>query len=146
MSQQPLEQIPAIAVARNARHLLVHLDRFGLLPDQHKGLSEQTQRVQVLRVGLEADLQLRERLQAVLARTALQVQLGRDPGIARVQLEMQDAFDHLERVVLALQAEQQLGRGPEGLDSLVQTLNAGSAPRPGADAGAGSARRARPSS
>ncbi len=124
VSQQLLEEITALAVARDARHLFVHLDRFGLLPDQRECLREQAERVEILRVRLEADLQLGQRLEAVFASAALQVQLGGHPGIARVELEVQDALDHLERVVTPLEAQQQLCSGPKRLDRFVEALDA----------------------
>src|SRR6185503_19124165 len=108
MRQQLLEQIGTPLLAGDARHLLVNLDRLGFLTDRGERLREQSERVEVLRVGLEADLELGQRLQAVLARAALQVELRGDPRVAGIGPKMQDALDDLEGVLAALQVQKQL--------------------------------------
>ena len=124
MPEQLLVEIELALLAREARHLLLNLERLGFLPDEREGASEQAQRVEVAWIGLEANLELRERLQAVFARAALDVELGRDARVARVHAEMQDALDDFEGVFAALEVDEKLGRPPEKLDGLVEALDA----------------------
>jgi len=124
MPEQLSIQVGLVLLARQARHFLVDLDGLGFLTDQQEGLSQQAERIQILGIGLEADLQLGQRGHAVIARGLAQVQLGCHAREAWIGIEMQDALDDLERVVAALQVEQELGRRPERLDGLVEGLDA----------------------
>jgi hypothetical protein len=55
------------AVARDTRHLLLHLDGLRRLADLVEGAREQPQSVEVARVRLKADLQLGQGLHPVVA-------------------------------------------------------------------------------
>jgi hypothetical protein len=121
--QEIAEEIELALLARDARHLLLHLERLRLLPDGLERASEQAQRLEITRIGLEADLELGERLQPRLTRAALQVQLRGDAGKARLHPEVQDTLDHLDGVVTPAEPEQELPGAPKKPDGFVQALH-----------------------
>ena len=109
MREDLFEEFGATLLASQARHLDVHGEGFVGLTDDFERLSEQRERIEIFGVRLEGDLQLGERLHARLRLVALQVELGGGARVERILAEVQDALDHLERVVGALQVEQQAG-------------------------------------
>ena len=106
VSDQASVRRRVLLVLGEARHLLIDLDRFCFLADGGKRPPEQTQGIQILRVRLEADLQLRQRVQAVLWLVAVQVELRRQARVLGILLEVEDALDDLERVITPAQPEQ----------------------------------------
>ena len=98
------------------------LESFRGLSDRDERAREQVEDFEVLRIRLEAELELRQRLEAVLvAASALEVELRRYPRIARLGAEMQDSLDDLQRVVTATKPDQQL-RGLGSHRALVNDL------------------------
>ncbi len=95
------EDVGFALLLREARHLLLDFDRLRRLPDGVEGTREEAERVEVFRVLLEADLELRERLEAVVRLIAREVQLGRGTREAGVLLVVEEALEHLDGVVAA---------------------------------------------
>lgn len=118
------EEIHLARVARDARHLLLHLDGLGRLADLVERLREQRERVEIARVGLEADLQLRERLQAVVRLVAREVELRGDARVRRVGLVVQEALDDLQRVLAAPELHELPGGDAELADRALGVLRA----------------------
>ena len=83
LGDELVEEVHLAGVARDARHLLLDFDRLGRLPDLRERAGEQPERVEVARVGLEADLQLRERLHPVARGVPREVELGRGARVRR---------------------------------------------------------------
>ncbi len=93
-------------VARDARHLLVDLDRLGRLADVIERAREQAEGVEVSGVRLKADLELGQRLHAVVGCTSRKVELGSNPRVRGLGLMMKQPLNHLERVVAATELRQ----------------------------------------
>ena len=106
--EQPCDELPEkigfSGVARDARHLFLNFDGFRRLPDLVERLRKKRERVQIPRVGLEADLQLRQRLQAVIRGISKQVLLRRDARVRRVGPVVQQPLDHFQGVVASPEA------------------------------------------
>ncbi len=118
------EQVCFPLLAGNLGQLLLDLDALGRLSDRGERAREEGKGVEVLRVGLEAELQLRQRLHPVVLRVAREIELGGDAGMRGVGLVMEEPLDHLERVVPPPQAHE-LRRGePELGDGGVEVLHA----------------------
>jgi hypothetical protein len=122
--QDLVEQLRLAAVARDARHLLLDLDPLAGLPDEVERLGEEAQRVEVARVGLEADLQLAEGLQAVVRLVAGEVQLRGDARVRRVRLVVEQPLGDLQRVVAAPELHELPGGDGELADGAVRILRA----------------------
>ena len=60
---------------------------------------EERERVEIARVRLEGDLQLRERLHPVVRGVSREIELGRHAGLGRVRPVLKQALDDLEGVV-----------------------------------------------
>ncbi len=89
LSQKVLEEILLARVARDARHLLLDLDRLRRLADDVESSREEAQRLEVALVRLEADLKLRERQHSVVRAAPGEHQLGRDSRMNRVGFVVQ---------------------------------------------------------
>jgi hypothetical protein len=119
-----LEQIGLALIAGNFRHLLLDFDPLGRLADRREGARQECEGVEVFRVGLEADLQLCERLHAVVRLIARKIELGRDPGVDGVRPVMEQALDDLERIVPAAEANELRRRETELGDRGLVVLHA----------------------
>ena len=105
LGDQPRHQIDAALITRDSRHLFVNLDRLLGLADGGEGAGEQAQRLEIARVGLKTDLELRQREQAVVAAAATQVNLRRRTCDGGLGAKVQNAIEHLERIVTAAELE-----------------------------------------
>ncbi len=120
------ERVEVIELARvlgDAGRLLLHLDRLGGLVELVEGAREEREGLEVLRVLLEADLQLGERRHRVGRLAALEVDLGGDAGELDVGAVLEEPLHHLERVVAPPELEQDLRRGAEALEGAVDLLH-----------------------
>ena len=111
---------------------------FGALTDRDERSRQQVEDLDVLRVRLETQLKLGERLKTVLRSSALEVELGGDARVTRLDPEVQDALDDLERVVPALRVGSGARRPSRTSRWLRRRLARGSRPPPAAGAGADS--------
>jgi len=78
----------------------------------------------IARIGLETELQLRQRLHPVGLLAAREVELRGDARLREVRLVVEQALEDLQRVVAAPQLEQLRGGGAELLDRRVHVLDA----------------------
>ena len=118
------EEIHLARVASDASHLLLDLDRLGALTDRVERAREERERVEVARVRLEADLELRERLHAVLRLASREIELGADPSLLGIGLVMEQALEHLQRVVAPANPRELRGGGLELVDGALDVLHA----------------------
>jgi hypothetical protein len=120
LAQHALALGGALAVLIDARDLAVDADGLRVLPQHVERTRKQLERGHVLRVGLEADLQLAERALRVVA---LEVHLGdlaRDCDVGPVK---QQALGDLQIVVHAPLLTEQVGTSLELLRSLFRALH-----------------------
>ncbi len=104
-----VEHVHLARVARDARHLLLHFDRLRGLPDLRERAGQEPERVEIARVGLKADLQLRQRLHPVARGALREVELGRGARVREVGLVMEKPLENLERVFTAAQFDELAG-------------------------------------
>ena len=127
-AREVLDEAPVDArltlLVGEAGHLLVDLDRLARLTDGAERPRQQVERLEVLRVGLEADLQLREREHAVVGAAALEVERGRAARGVGVGAVVQQPLEHLERVVAAPEAQQHVDGGAEAGDRVADLADA----------------------
>ena len=112
-------------VLRRPRQLLVHGDGFRRLPDGDERTREQTQGIEVLRVCLEADLQLGERKHAVARLAPFKVELRRLARERRVVAVMQQALEDLQCVFAAFETNQNLRGSRKMRNRLFDLLDTG---------------------
>jgi hypothetical protein len=108
--EELLEQLRLPLLAGDLRHLLLNFDPLARLADRREGAREEREGVEILRVRLEADLQPRQRLHAVVLLVAREVKLGRDPRVHGVGAVMEQALDDLQRIIPAAETNE-LRRG-----------------------------------
>ena len=109
---------------REPGHLFLHLDGLRRLANRDEGARQQVEDFDVLRVRLETQLKLGERLEPVLLSSPLEVELSGDARVTRLDPKVQDALDDFERVVAALQSDQELSGRPKRVDGFVDGLHA----------------------
>jgi hypothetical protein len=112
----PARLVGVAGVGVHARQLLEHRDGLRGLAQVLERLGQHLQRVQVARIGLEADLQLGEGPLRIAAGEEVLGQLARQRGVRLV--EVADALGHAEVVVGAAVALQVLGGAPQLGDRL----------------------------
>jgi hypothetical protein len=118
------EQLGSALILGLPSHLLLDLDRLRPLADDDERAREQTERLDVLRVRLEADLQLREREHPVVGLPAREVHLRGETCEADLGAVVEQALEDLERVVVPAELDEDVGRDRKLLDRAVGVLHA----------------------
>ncbi len=103
------EDVVPLLIARDARHLLLHLDALARLTELAERAREEIERREILRVRLNAELELRERLHPVVRRAALEIELGGEARLCGLGAVVEQALEDLERVVSATELDEQRG-------------------------------------
>jgi hypothetical protein len=100
------------------RRFLEHLDGLLRLADEIERSRQRSQRGQILGVGLEAQLQLGQRRQPVVLAVALEVELRGHARVLRLLPVLEQALEHLERIVVPAELDHDVGRLAEALHRL----------------------------
>ncbi len=95
---------------RDASHLDAHLDGPRRMAHRVEGPCEESERVEVLRVGRDARLQLRDRAHRIAGIAAQEVLLGGEERVLRIGPEVQEAFEYSERIVRLSEFEERACR------------------------------------